>query len=276
MRIIVTTVANHIYGNYVVKRLIQARKDEIVAIIESEVLLYRRSFYKAIWKYLSSSGIYYIIAQAVKQKGFKSISLLYRLLHIQQPSSVFFSYRTMARQFSIPVYRTKDINATNTLDLIRGLDPSLLVSVFFNQILGKELFGIVKDCVNIHPAYLPAYRGVSPVFWALANDEPYAGVTVHYIDEGIDTGDIIYQQKIPISLDDTEHSLYFKCCEIGAPLLIRALTDFESSNVKPIPNENTGVSYYSLPKKEAVRQFRKNGRKFFRAMNLRAVFGDYE
>lgn len=276
MRIILMTVANHVYGNHVMKKLIEARKDEIVAVIESEALLYKKSFYKAISKYLRISGTYYVAAQAVKQESFKSISLLYRLLHIQRPSSIFFSYRTMAEQHSIPVYRARDINAADILDLIRDLSPELLVSVFFNQILDKQLLSVAQGCINIHPAYLPAYRGVSPVFWVLANDEPYAGVTIHYIDEGIDTGDIIYQEEIPISFDDTEHSLYFKCCEAGIPLMMKALTDFEFGNIKPINNRHTRASYCSLPTKDAVRQFRKNGRKFFRARNSRSAFDNYE
>ncbi len=276
MQIILMTVADHIYGNYVIKRLMDARRDEIVAIIESEVLLYRKSFYKAISKYLRNSGMYYVAAQSVKQESFKVISLLYKLLNIQQSSSIFFSYRTMAKRYSIPVYKTRDINSESILSLIENLSPDLLVSVFFNQILGKELLSMPPSCINIHPAYLPAYRGVSPVFWALANDEPYAGVTIHYIDDGIDTGGIIYQEEIPITPDDTEHSLYFKCCEAGAPLLMKALTGFEAGNVKSVTNENTGASYYSLPRKEAVCQFRKNGRKFYRVRNLRLAFEDYE
>lgn len=265
MRIILITVANHIYGNYIIKKLIETKKKEIVAIVESEVLLHKKSFPAAILKYLKISGIYYVVVQAVKQEFFKVGSLLYRLLHIQQPSSIFFSYKTMANQYSIPVYKTKNINNASSLNLIKELNPDLIVSIFFNQILGKKLLSISRDCVNIHPAYLPNYKGVSPVFWALANDESYTGVTVHYIDKGIDTGEIIYQEKIPISPNDTEHSLYFKSCEIGISLLLKALTDIESGNMKPLSyNKNMGVSYFSLPTKQAVCQFRKNGRKFFR------------
>ena len=188
---------------------------------------------------------------------------------------LFFSYKTMANQYSIPIYKTKNINSANSLNLIKDLNPDLLVSIFFNQILSKKLLDIPQDCINIHPAYLPSYKGVSPVFWALANDEPCAGVTVHYIDEGIDTGEIIYQEEIPISPNDTEHSLYFKCCEVGTPLLLKALMDVESGSVKPI-NKDTEGSYFSLPTKQAVRQFRKNGRKFFRLRNLKLAFKDYK
>jgi len=163
-----------------------------------------------------------------------------------------------------------------SLNLIKDLNPNLLVSIFFNQILSKKLLSISQDCINIHPAYLPSYKGISPVFWALANDESYTGVTVHYIDEGIDTGEVIYQKEIPISPNDTEHSLYFKCCEAGTALLLKALMDFESGKVKPVNDKNTEDSYFSLPTKQAVRQFRRNGRKFFRLRNLRLAFEDYK
>jgi hypothetical protein len=184
MRIILIA-ANHIYGIYIIKKLIEARKEEIVAIIESEVILHKESFPTAILKYLRISGIYYVVVQALKQYFFKVGSLLYRLLHIQQPSSIFFSYRTMANKYSIPIYKTKNINNVNSLNLIKDLNPDVIVSIFFNQIFGKKLLSISR-CINIHPAYLPNYKGVSPVFWALVNNESYAGVTVHYIDEGIE------------------------------------------------------------------------------------------
>lgn len=276
MRTILLTVANHIYGNYIIKKLIEKRKEEIVAIIESDVILHKKSFPIAILKYLKISGMYYVIAQAIKQEFFKFGSLIYRQLHIQQPSSVFFSFRTMANRYSIPIYKTKNVNNKNSLNFIKNLEPDLLVSVFFNQILGKKLLRISRNCINIHPAYLPNYRGMSPVFWALANDESCAGVTVHYIDEGIDTGEIIYQQKIPISPNDTEHSLYFKCCEAGTSLLLKALMYIEYGNVKLRDIKNKEGSYFSLPTKQAVRQFRKNGRKFFRSRNLKLVFKDYK
>jgi len=163
MRIILLIVENHIYGNYIIKKLIETRNAEIIAIIESEVLLHKKSFPQAIWKYLRTSGLYYVFAQAVKQEFFKFGKLLYRLLRIQRPSSIFFTYRTMADKYSIPIYKTKNINSADSLNLIRDLAPDLIVSIFFNQILGEKLLGIPRDCINIHPAYLPDYKGVSAV-----------------------------------------------------------------------------------------------------------------
>jgi len=180
----------------------------------------------------------------------------------------------VAGQYSIPIYRIKNINNPNSLSLIKGLEPDLLVSVFFNRFLGKKLLRISRNCINIHPACLPDYKGVSPIFWALANDESYTCVTVHYIDECIDRGKIICQQKIPISPNDTEHCLYFKCCKAGTSLLLKALIDVKSRGVKPLDNNNTESSYFSLPTKQAVCQFRKNGRKFFRSKEFKVGFED--
>jgi folate-dependent phosphoribosylglycinamide formyltransferase PurN len=276
MRIVIATVKNHIYSNYVIKNIIENHRFEIATIIESEVLLHKKRFVPAIIKYLRISGAYYVLAQAFKQESFKIGLLLYRVFNIKKPLSIFFSYKTLAKAYSIPIYETRDINSIESLNLINKLKPDVLVSVFFNQILSKRLIGIPSYCINIHPAYLPNYKGVSPVFWSLANNESYAGVTIHYIDAGIDTGKIIYQQKIPITSNDTEHSLYFKCCEVGVSLLLKALKDIKSEKVHTIEKVNEEESYFSLPSKEAVRQFRKNGRKFFRLRNIKLAFKDYK
>jgi len=266
VRIVLLTVQDHIYANLIVKRLIDEGKGELTAIVESSVLLHKKSFSKAIWEYLRISGAHYVAAQAIKQESFKILSFLYGLFRIQKPSSLFFSYRGMAKKQGIPIYVTKDINAPDSLEMVKRLKPDLLVSVFFNQIMGKRLLRLARNCINIHPALLPDYKGVSPVFWALANSEPSAGVTIHFVDGGIDTGDILYQKVVPISPDDTEHSLYLKCCEAGTPLLLKALNALESGNANCLANGAAG-SYFSLPTKEAVRQFRKAGRRFFRVLN---------
>ncbi|KPA10982.1 methionyl-tRNA formyltransferase, partial [Candidatus Magnetomorum sp. HK-1] len=80
----------------------------------------------------------------------------------------------------------------------------LIISHAFMKILPKTIFAVPKyGCINIHPSLLPNYRGASPTKMILCNKEKETGLTSHYIDEGIDTGNIIYQVKIPVYLNDT-------------------------------------------------------------------------
>ena len=116
--------------------------------------------------------------------------------------------------------------------------------------------------INFHPAYLPNYKGVSPIFWSLVNKDRYSGVTIHYIDEGVDTGKIIVRKKINIEKEDTEDSLYWKSVVLGSQMLIKTIEDIKSGKLKTLTNKKG--NYYSFPTKESVKKFKKNGRGFFR------------
>ncbi len=175
--------------------------------------------------------------------------------------SKFYSYKPMAVNLKIRLAKSRDVNEKVFINKLKKINPDLIISIYFNQILSNEIIDIPKKgVINIHPGYLPDYKGVSPVFWALANGEKYAGVSVHYINKGIDTGKIIERKKIKIEKNDTEDSLYWKLCEIGSPLLTKTIREIKLGKVKTI--NNIGGKYYSLPTKEAVKRFVKN-RKFF-------------
>jgi methionyl-tRNA formyltransferase len=97
-----------------------------------------------------------------------------------------------------------------TLDSIRDLRPDIGISALFGYILRRELLALLPNgCINIHPALLPYNRGAFPNVWSIVDKTP-AGVTIHYIDEGVDTGDLISQRRVDTTLLDTGESLYRK------------------------------------------------------------------
>lgn len=108
------------------------------------------------------------------------------------------------------IFSGTEINQTNFLDRMRELKPEIILSILFDYILRKELIQIPRmGCINLHPAYLPFGRGQYPNVWSIVEETP-AGATLHYIDEGIDTGDIIAQKKVIVDFTDTGESLYHK------------------------------------------------------------------
>ncbi len=173
----------------------------------------------------------------------------------------FYSVGSAARRNSIPVYKLKNINAPQSLALIKALEPELVISVAAPQIFGKELIGVAKYTINIHAALLPQYRGMMPSFWVLAKGEKSTGVTVHFLDEHIDTGNIILQRDIQISPRDTLHSLQIKVAQKGAIALLEVIKMIESGKVVSMPMSHGG-SYFSLPAKKEAREFRARGRRF--------------
>ncbi|MDP3941899.1 MAG: formyltransferase family protein, partial [bacterium] len=119
------------------------------------------------------------------------------------------------------------------------IDPEIIFCIGSTQILPSEILKIaVLGCINIHPALLPKYRGRYSTVWAIFNGERETGVTLHWMDNGIDSGPIISQKKIAIKLDDTAKSLYDKCTKEGGKLFIKFLQDWIRGNKIPKKRQN--------------------------------------
>jgi methionyl-tRNA formyltransferase len=172
-----------------------------------------------------------------------------------------YSVKSVALENSVPFYRLENINGPDSLRLLSSFAPDIILSVACPQIFRKPLINLVRYCINIHGALLPENRGRMPSFWALAKGETVTGVTVHYINEGIDTGNIIVQKPIEISSKETWHSLQNKVAEVGAAALLEALKKIENGDGAGVL-QKSGGSYNSQPSKEAIRQFRIKGHKF--------------
>jgi methionyl-tRNA formyltransferase len=261
LRLLVLTVPHHPYAGLILAHLLQRR--HVTAVVESGVLLHGRSFPSALWRYLRSSGVSYVAHQAVKQWAFRIATGLATLRGRARQGDLLYDYRSLARGLRVPVVRVRDINSPEALAWARALAPSLVVSVYFNQLLGREALGLAPlGAINAHPALLPGYRGVSPVFWALANGEQEAGFTLHEMDAGVDTGRILAQARLAIEPGDTEHSLYLRLTRAGLPLLDSVLDAYPASG-PPHPESTGEPRYFSLPTRAAVARFRRQGRRFF-------------
>ncbi len=262
MRIIILTV-DHIYSNVVVKALIKEFKDDISAIIVAQIPPpSHSSIMQTITKILQISGVYYSLIQLIKLNLYRVISFIYTLFSINFYNK-FYKFKSLAHKNDIPLKNINNINEKRSVDYILKVKPDIIVSVLFNQIIAKNIIQIPKKgVINIHPGYLPDYKGISPIFWSLVNNELYAGVSVHFIDEGIDSGAIIARKKVKILPKDTEDSLYWKTIKQGIPLLISAIHQVKNNNVTK--TKNFGGKYFSFPTKKSIHQFRRENKKFFR------------
>jgi methionyl-tRNA formyltransferase len=128
-------------------------------------------------------------------------------------------------------------------------DIDVLVSHAFMRILPKAAFSAPKyGSINIHASLLPKYRGPSPTYWVLKNKETVTGLTCHYIDEGVDTGDIIYQVEVPVKSDDTIETIIEKQKKITGLLITESLARITNKNFHPLPQNNELVSYAPKPR----------------------------
>ena len=132
---------------------------------------------------------------------------------------------------------------------IAELKVDLLVTHAFMKILPKEIFSAPKyGSINIHPSLLPKHRGPSPIYWVLKNREKTTGLTCHYIDEGIDTGDIISQRKIAVESHDTVSSIIEKQKLIIEELVEELIKHLQDRTFKPIVQKEGFASYAPRPK----------------------------
>lgn len=138
-----------------------------------------------------------------------------------------------ADRLGVPFLPHENVNAEYFRNKIKAFGCDILVSMSFNQILRSDIIALPpKGFINCHAGALPFYRGRNPLNWALINGEKEFGVTVHYVDEGIDTGDIITQNMVPISIDDTYADLLEKAHKACAETLLSALKQIAGGTVK--------------------------------------------
>ena len=127
---------------------------------------------------------------------------------------------------------------------ILDYQPDLIVTCAYGKILPKEILLYPKyKCVNIHASLLPKYRGSAPIQWAILNGEKETGITLMYMDEGMDTGDIIDTAKCPIDDNDNIETLHDKLSDLGKQILLKNLNDIVTNNTKPIKQDNDKATY---------------------------------
>lgn len=152
----------------------------------------------------------------------------------------------IAENAGIPVKLYANVNERAALDEIQAFKPDLLVSMSFNQILKNEILSSTKHgAINCHAGALPAYRGRNVINWALINGEKEFGITVHYIDDRIDTGDIIDQVMMPIKKDNYYSDLLELAYKECASILVSSIEKIANGTVNRRSQLRSGGFYCS-------------------------------
>ena len=116
---------------------------------------------------------------------------------------------------------------------VKSLNPDVICVVAYGKILPKEILDIPKyGCINVHGSLLPKYRGAAPIQWSVLNGDKETGITIMYMDEGMDTGDMILKEKVEIGEDETTGELWDRLSKIGGKLLVEALKQVENGTAK--------------------------------------------
>ena len=161
--------------------------------------------------------------------------------------------KILATEHGTPIYQPISLRTDESIDLIRGLTFDLLVVVAYGKILPKSIIDIPPlGCVNIHGSVLPKYRGPAPIQWAIINGETKSGVTSQFMNEKIDSGDIILTKELEINDDETAGELYERLSVLGAELLSDTVKVIASGNYPRIPQDDSLATHVPLITKDLL------------------------
>ncbi len=139
----------------------------------------------------------------------------------------------LAQTFHIPVWQPHKVKDPDFLETLSQKNPDMIVVAAFGQILPKSIIDLPRlGCLNIHPSLLPRYRGAAPLHWTIIRGDEQTGVTIMLMDEGMDSGDILSQEKTSVGADETYGDLHDRLAHLGATLLIKTLDDIGAGKVK--------------------------------------------
>jgi methionyl-tRNA formyltransferase len=151
----------------------------------------------------------------------------------------------------IPTLQPSRIKDQEAIAEIRGLTPDVIVVVAYGQILPRDVLEIPRlACLNLHASLLPRWRGAAPIQAAIAAGDCETGITAMYMDEGLDTGDILLQRKIEILPNDTGGSLHDRLAQIAPEALIESLRLLAAGNAPRVPQDNARATYAPKLKRE--------------------------
>lgn len=149
---------------------------------------------------------------------------------------MFSPVKEYAVEHQLEVYQPHKIrNNDEIIELIKKLNPDVICVVAYGKILPKEILDIPpKGCINVHASILPKYRGAAPIQWAVINGDEKTGITTMFMDEGMDTGDIILAKEVNIDKDETTGELWNRLSILGGELLVETLENIENGTVTRI------------------------------------------
>lgn len=191
------------------------------------------------------------IKKIFKYPFFIAIDKIRNLLYKETPSFDFldeYNIKNIVKEKKIDLY---DVDVLNDIKKLQKLAPDLIIVASFGKLLKPELLNLPHyGCINLHPSYLPEYRGGCPAYSLIRNDEKFGGATVHKMNEKFDEGDIIYQKKIELKdLNSIQYEI--EVANVGKKLILRAISDIytisvnykkQNSNAKNICYLNSQIS----------------------------------
>ena len=162
--------------------------------------------------------------------------------------------KTAALARGLEVFQPETLKNESLLPLLERTRPDAIVVAAYGKILPQYVLGFPpRGCINVHASLLPRYRGAAPINWAIINGERESGVTIMYMEKGLDTGDMLLSVRTPIADDDTAGDLHDRLAVLGADALVHALALLEAGRITPVKQDDSQHTYAPMLSRDDCR-----------------------
>lgn len=155
--------------------------------------------------------------------------------------------KVCAQENGAQVFQPATMKDGSAYEILKKLEPELIVVVAFGKILPKDILELPKyGCINVHGSLLPKYRGAAPIQWSVLNGDKVTGVTTMYMDVGLDTGDMLLKSETQIGENETSGELYDRLAVLGAELLSKTIDELEAGRLQREKQDDSQSCYASM------------------------------
>lgn len=164
---------------------------------------------------------------------------------------VFSPVKQICLREGLPILQPTKMKDPAFLDALRGWQPDVIAVAAFGRILPPVILALPpKGCINVHGSLLPKYRGAGPIQWAIIRGEEETGITTMLMDEGMDTGAMLLQERVAIEVDDTAGTLAPRLAQVGGRLLVETLRRLKAGTLVPLQQDHSQATMAPMLKKE--------------------------
>jgi methionyl-tRNA formyltransferase len=249
-KIVVLTNGNY-FARLILERLFLEYTEQVAGVVLVRGDYGGQTGFRSLWQVGKRTALPYAVYKVVQ----------YLMFHIAQRwrRDVWLEVAPMIRDLNIPFIEVARVNSQEVFECVRGWQPTLGVSVSCPQRIRTKILGLPPlGFLNIHSSLLPKYAGLAPYFWVLAENQRETGITVHYMTEQFDEGNILVQRRVSIPQGISAFWLFRELALLGRDALIEAI-HLALQGEKGIPQELSKRSYRSHPSWGAYRLLRRNG-----------------
>jgi methionyl-tRNA formyltransferase len=159
--------------------------------------------------------------------------------------------KVLAEKEGIKVFQPASLKDGEAVGILKDIMPELIIVVAYGKILPPEIIRLPAfGCINIHASLLPKYRGAAPIQWAVINGEEVTGITSMQMDEGLDTGDMLLKEQVPIGENETAGELWERLSFVGADVMSKTVTELINGTLTPEKQDDSLSSYAKMLSKE--------------------------